>query len=473
MSGQSKRPYSKSRLSAILPISTVAAAVAAVLTVVIWQSPRFLDADVQPSIIEFDRFGASRQTSQPASGQPDPSLTASQAGHEEGEAAAAAGQSIRPRVHYFGKRSQPREPSRTDRSNGSLVMEWPAAAPLIPELENSLETPGQLDPKQQAIEHLRRARHYLNAGSLVRALRSARLAYSYPVNWRPEEDNPEEFLTELNAMLEDDDVVAAARLANHVDVDNDEDFGTWKPLPAPSSLDSERGSVAEHSADVHGETSEPASSETEHESAIRQVSGETTKPTQGLAHSDFSSADKRVKAFSTQHFDSSTVEPEHLRPSLEQAESDVLGQFANLERRLQLMTNQQTVASPGTLSQTLTFDVLATLITIFAVLFFGTLLLLLTVLAVGKKVIGGKGVAFRIELVNSPLTVQAGAANTAPASESTPASVADELKLDADFEGILSMSEQRARQREAAILKQFVENNVSLHQEINANQRAA
>ena len=115
---------------------------------------------------------------------------------------------------------------------------------------------------------------------------------------------------------------------------------------------------------------------------------------------------------------------------------------------------------------------LATLTTIFAVLFFGSLFLLLAILAVGKKLIGENGVAFRIELVNnSPLTIQA--AGVAPAAAPAQSVPTNELKIDPDFEGILSLSEQRARQRESAILEQFIQNNVSLHNEIGARRAAA
>ena len=91
----------------------------------------------------------------------------------------------------------------------------------------------------------------------------------------------------------------------------------------------------------------------------------------------------------------------------------------------------------------------------------------------GKKLIGEKGLGFRIELVNnSPLTIQTGAAAPA-AAPAAAAPATDELKIDPDFEGILSLSEQRARQRESAILQQFIENNVSLHNEIGAGRAAA
>ncbi|MDA1166594.1 MAG: hypothetical protein O3B13_26150, partial [Planctomycetota bacterium] len=391
-------------------------------------------------------------------------------------------------------------------------------------------------------------------GDLRRALRSARLAYSYPVEWQAWEKNPKNLLAELESLLDDDDVVETARQAviaeimaangksapsetspNRRNVDAASNsfvaldsavattssvrdisvaghrsgkparIGVWEAVPnvrVSDVSDVEPGSpvptefpqAREPASLTQDELSDDVPLEITagnlQEPAILEVTRQTDSERPSLTNSEYigihvdSQSAGPAIAVDTE---SSSGEPASLNPAHRQDVSDSTTTYTiplpfpsddRLDRRTQLITDQQADVTPSQSPvQTITFDVLATLITIFAVLFFGTLFLLLTVLAMGRKLLGDKGISFRIELVNSPLTVQsralAASADAVTVADSTASSMARPMKLDPDFEGILSMSEQRARKRESAILQQFIENNVSLHSEIRSSKRAA
>lgn len=447
-----------------LPVAALAALVAGFSTLIIWQSPGNLVADVKPLIMEFGRSKV----------QSSSELQAEAADVAVDESAAGSNESDSGGLHRRSK-----EPVRTERSNGGLVLEWPQR-----KTKKTVEAP---DAKTQAKSILEEAEEHLLAGDLRRALTSARLAYSYPVKWEQGEQSPEELLAKLEALANDPTFVASARRdavnrinsANNANsnnaatdsfrpgssVDSMSDrqtaIGIWKPAPATSDV--------------------ALATQSENEASNSNIETVSAFVDSGSESPDFPA----LQPYQSQSTPSaaSNGEPGRLNVDTHRQVSESTAEFAapaqiapiqQLEPRPLIITDQRAAAPAASPIGTLTFDVLATLTTIFAVLFFGALFLFLAILAVGKKLIGEKGVAFRIELVNnSPLTIQA--AGTAPAAAPAEAqSVAtDDLKIDPDFEGILSLSEQRARQRESAILEQFIQNNVSLHNEIGASRAAA
>jgi hypothetical protein len=483
MSGQQKSLFKRRPGLAPLPIAAVSAVVAGLSTLMIWQSPRFISAEVKPLILDFGSFGArpqrtwQSQDDEPSQQSDDAEPSASEESLDSDGSASAPNRSSS-------------APVRTQSSNGGLVLEWPRQRSQI----NSAAA----DAKSQAQRVLKEAEDYLKAGDLCRALNSARLAYSYPVDWQPGEQHPEELLAELESLAKDPTFVDSARRAAISEInsangrsdsmrpsgipDNAQErhsgIGVWKQAPESdrhdvliTATDSQSG-VEDFppfvsSADGNSDNVQDVFEETSTAEVSEPSSGGTpvSQPyeSQPLNPTDSALEPGRLNIGSYQQVSESTADFTAQRS---------LDAIERLEPRPLIITDQRTAAAPANSPMgTLTFDVLATLTTIFAVLFFGTLFLFLAVLAMGRKLLGDNGVAFRIELVNSPLTVQAGAAAAAPAAE--PASVINELKLDPDFEGILSMSEQRARQREAAIMEQFIENNVSLHKEVSENRAAA
>ena len=474
-----------------MPIAALAALVAGSSTLMIWQSPRNIVADVKPLIMD---FGRSRVQSS--------SDVLSEADDAQREGSTRSNATDR---GVSGQSSNSLEPVRTQRSNGGLVLEWPQQKSTT----NS-ESSNATDAKTQAKRILVEAEDYLLVGDLRRALTSARLAYSYPVKWEQDEQSPEELLAKLEALASDPTFVASARreaisrinsansgagtvrLAENgqgrdqnivssdslrpgsiVDSmpDRQTAIGVWKPAPASDS--SFASSESRTEGDVAFATQTESAADTDN---IETVSASRISEPSSLT----------LPAFQPYQSQSTTTaasedEPRRLNAQTHRQVSESTAEFAapahvasiqQIEPRPLIITDQRAAAPAASPIGTLTFDVLATLTTIFAVLFFGTLFLFLAILAVGKKLIGEKGVAFRIELVNnSPLTIQtAGAAPAAAPAQSVSTS---ELKIDPDFEGILSLSEQRARQRESAILEQFIQNNVSLHNEIGASRAAA
>ncbi len=472
-----------------MPVAAFAALVAGSSTLMIWQSPGNLVAEVQPLIMD---FGSS--TNQSSSDQQSAVADTTSPGGSTG-ATSSDGGDVAP---Y--RRS--REPVRTQRSNGGLVLEW--------RQPKATKTGATDDTRTQAREVLKEAEDYLLVGDLRRALTSARLAYSYPVIWDDDEQSPEELLAKLEALASDPTFIASARrdavnrinsanLANSepdiklssdnkattdslrpgsiVDSmpDRQTTIGVWKPAPVhevsfPSNEHPATGDVAlaaqsenatndNHSNIATVSATGVAASQSPDFPAFQPYQSQPTTP--GVSNSE----PGRLNVDSHRQVSESTAEfaaPAQFTP------------IQQLEPRPLIITDQRAAAASASPIGTLTFDVLATLTTIFAVLFFGALFVLLAVLAIGKKLIGEKGVAFRIELVNnSPLTIQAAGMAPVAASAGTQSVAADELKIDPDFEGILSLSEQRARQRESAILEQFIQNNVSLHNEIGASRAAA
>lgn len=470
MPGHKKTLFRRLFGGAPLPVAVLAALVAGSSTLMIWQSPGNLVADVKPLIMDFGRSKV----------QSSSDVQAEAANRSPEESAAGSNESG---SGTNGSYRRSREPVRTERSNGGLVLEWPQP--------KSTRTTQSSDAKTQAKRILEEAEEHLLAGDLRRALTSARLAYSYPVKWEQGEQTPEELLAKLEALASDPTFVASARRdavnrinsANHASsssaatdsyrpgsiVDSTSDrqtaIGVWKPAPATSDV---------ASADVALATQ----SENDASSNIETVSASTDS---GSESPDFPAFQPYQSQSTTSA--ASNGEPGRLNVETHRQVSESTAEFAApapvapiqpLEPRPLIITDQRAAAPAASPIGTLTFDVLATLTTIFAVLFFGALFLFLAILAVGKKLIGEKGVAFRIELVNnSPLTIQAAGAAPAAAPVEAQSVSADELKIDPDFEGILSLSEQRARQRESAILEQFIQNNVSLHNEIGASRAAA
>jgi hypothetical protein len=470
MSGRKKSLLRRKLGIAPLPVAAMAALVSGSLTLMIWQSPRNIVADVKPLIME---FGSSKI--QFSSDFQSESANGSAETETAGSGTSAGGSS--------GPSRRSLEPVRTERSNGGLVLEWPQ--------RNSTQSAETSNAKTQAKKVLTEAQDFLLAGDLRRALISARLAYSYPVEWQPGEQNPEELLAKLEALASDPTFVASARrqatsqinsantsyqsgASSIVDSVSDRQtaIGVWKPAVGGevgvSSTGSNSGNVALATQSQDATSIETASAS---EIAERQSANYPAYQPYQSQQSNVTATDDEPRRLNIDT---------HRQISESTAEFMAPAQFAPINQfdpRPLIITDQRTAAAPAASPiGTLTFDVLATLTTIFAVLFFGALFLFLAILAVGKKLIGDKGVAFRIELVNnSPLTIQAGgvAPAAAPVEAVAPATATDELKIDPDFEGILSLSEQRARQREAAILEQFIENNVSLHNEIGASRAAA
>jgi len=481
MSGKQKSLFRRRPGMAPLPITVVSAVVAALSTLMIWQSPRFISADVKPLILDFGSFRARPQSTWQAQDD-DPSQQSDDANPSTSGAAPGTNASANAPV----RRSS--EPVRTQSSNGGLVLEWPRQRSQI----NSAAS----DAKSQAQRILQDAKDHLKAGDLRRALNSARLAYSYPVDWQPGEPNPEELLTQLETLANDPTFVDAARRAATSEINSangrsdslrpsgipdnvlerHSGIGVWKPAP---DSDGHNFSITANDSQSGVEDLPPFESSTDNAQNGFEATSTAKFPESNSGGIPVS------QPYASQPLNPTAAgtEPGRLNIGINQQVSESTADFTaqrslsaieRLEQRPLIISDQRTATAPAPANSpigTLTFNVLATLTTIFAVLFFGTLFLFLAVIAMSKKLLGDKGVAFRIELVNSPLTVQAGAAAAAPAAE--PAPVINELKLDPDFEGILSMSEQRARQREAAIMQQFIDNNVSLHNEVSANRAAA
>lgn len=479
MPGQKTSLFRRKLGAAPWPVAVLAALVAGTSTLIIWQSPRNIVADVKPLIMEFGR-------SKVQSSNDLIPATESAVSQEQTD-------SVETTTDDAGPSRRSGEPVRTERSNGGLVLEWPQ--------QKSATNDESSDAKTQAKQILEEAQDYLLVGDLRRALTSARLAYSYPVKWEADEQSPEELLAKLEALAADPTFVASAR----------------------------REAIAKiNSANYTNQTSQNAGYVRLADNSIRQGSGVDSLPNrqtgigvwnpaptaEGHAVSAASSDNQTAGNFETDSSESGTIEmvaaseiaerdsttfpalqpyqsqptaqttpdtePRRLIVDTHRQMSESTAEFATpapinqVEPRPLIISDQRAAAPAASPIGTLTFDVLATLTTIFAVLFFGSLFLLLAILAVGKKLIGEKGLGFRIELVNnSPLTIQTGAAAPAAAPAAASAPATDELKIDPDFEGILSLSEQRARQRESAILQQFIENNVSLHNEIGAGRAAA
>lgn len=482
MSGQKKSPIRRKLGVAPLPLTAGAALVAGTLTMLVWYSPGYIAADIQPLVLDFGSSQPRRQ-----SGEVD---STSNAGQTDKETSADSSGSSR-------------NPVRTESSNGGLVLEWPQNRSKTHTPEESVTS----DAKSQARKVLQEAEDHLQAGDLRRALISARLAYSYPVKWESDELNPEELLRQLETLTSNPTVLATARQSaiNEINSANSDEertgntpgglalnsaarpssviefatqkssgIGVWRPA-AGSERSGEM--AAQHDVASNVETA------TYNESDLAQPEIETASATELAVPTIDNSPVSQPYRSQPSSFEAG---PEPGRLDINNSHyqaSETTAEFTgqrptvpteSLDPRPLIITDQRTVTgqteSPV---RKLTFDVLATLTTIFAVLFFGTLFLFLAVLAIGKKLIGEKGVAFKIELVNnSPLTLQAGAIAT-PEAAPQPEPVVKEVKIDPDFEGILSMSEHRARERESAILQQFIDNNVSLHNEISANRSAA
>ena len=450
-----------------MPVAALAALVAGSSTLMIWQSPGNLVADVKPLIMDFGRSKVQSSSDVQAEAA-NRSLDEPSAGSNESDSGIA------------GPYRRSREPVRTERSNGGLVLEWPQ--------QKATKTAEASDAKTQAKRILEEAEEHLLAGDLRRALTSARLAYSYPVKWEQGEQTPEELLAKLEALASDPTFVATAR-RHAVNRINSANNASWNNA-ATDSLGS--GSIVDSMRDRQTAIGvwkpAPASGDvalaTQSESAAKNNSNIETVSGSGVSEPqspDFPA----FQPYQSQSTNSaaSNGEPGRLNVDTHRQVSESTAEFAtpaqvapiqHLEPRPLIITDQRAAAPAASPIGTLTFDVLATLTTIFAVLFFGALFLFLAILAVGKKLIGEKGVAFRIELVNnSPLTIQAAGMTPAAAPAEAQPVATDELKIDPDFEGILSLSEQRARQRESAILEQFIQNNVSLHNEIGASRAAA
>ena len=472
MPGQKTSLFRRKLGTAPLPVAVLAALVAGTSTLIIWQSPRNIVADVKPLIMDFGRSKV--QSSNDLIPPAQNAALQEQAGPNE-----SADHDSEP-----SRRSQ--EPVRTERSNGGLVLEWPQQKPGN----------GSSDNKAQAKKILKDAHDYLLIGDLRRALTSARLAYSYPVKWEPDEQSPEQLLSKLEALVADPTFVAAARreaiarinsanktnqtFSNVGDArlteksigqgsvvnslpDRQTGIGVWNPAPtAEGDVVSASSSKSQPAVKYEQHGSESDTIEMVAASAIAEHDSPALQPYQSQPTIE-SAADTEPRRL--------TIDT-HRQVSESTAEFAAPSQINQVEPRPLIITDQRAAAPAASPIGALTFDVLATLTTIFAVLFFGSLLLLLTILIAGKKLISEKGLGFRIELVNnSPLTIQTGTAAPVAAAAAAPAT--DELQIDPDFEGILSLSEQRARQRESAIMQQFIENNVSLHNEIGEGRAAA
>lgn len=449
--------------AAPLPVAVLAALVAGTSTVIIWQSPRNIVADVKPLIMEFGRSKVQ------SSNDLIPAAQNAASQEETGSNESAADDA--------GPSRRSREPVRTERSNGGLVLEWPQ--------QKSEANDESTDAKTQAKKILEEAQDYLLVGDLRRALTSARLAYSYPVKWEADEQSPEELLAKLEALAADPTFVAAAR-REAIDKINSANTAN-QILPNVNSLPDRQTGIGVWSPAPTAEGNfESATSANNVTAGNYEEYGSETDTIEMVAASEIAERDSTAFPVLQPYQSQPTAEtapdtePRRLVVDTHRQVSESTAEFATpapinqVEPRPLIITDQRAAAPAASPIGSLTFDVLATLTTIFAVLFFGSLFLLLAVLAAGKKLIGDKGLGFRIELVNnSPLTIQTGAAAPAAAPAAATSPVADELKLAPDFEGILSLSEQRARQRESAILQQFIENNVSLHNEIGAGRAAA
>ena len=502
MSGQKQSLLRRKLGVAPLPLAAVAAIVAGTLTLMIWQSPRSIVADVNPLVLDFGK--AKDPSKRQWQNQTEDSAQQGQIA-TDGADAASRGTSNDSGASTGGISRRPGEPVRTQSSNGGLVLEWPRQRKEI--------DAAAADAKSQAQRILKEAEDYLRAGDLRRALNSARLAYSYPVKWQPGEQTPEELLTQLEALANDPTFVDAARQAAINKINSANSFPSELSAPGTARISDNQLSAHSHLAST--DSSRPASvadftpehvsgigvwkpapaSESKVAASIDSGSTQATPSQSDAEYNRIAKADvaqlsesnsdelAAPQPYRSQRSTSADtgVEPRRLDVATHRQVSESTADFATqrslspierLDQRPLIITDQRAgSAQADSPIRTLTCDVLATLTTIFAVLFFGSLFVLLAVLAIGRKLLGEKGVSFRIELVNSPLTVQAGAAAAAP--QASPAPAAKELTLPPDFEGILSMSEQRARQRESAILQQFIENNVSLHKEISASRSAA
>lgn len=531
MSRQKDRSSSCRIGPATLPVAAVAATVAGILTVVIWQFPRVIDADVKPLILEFG--GGSSEPDDQASAKPSVDEAAGSRSAE---------------VLNIGGHLTPSEPVRVETPGRGLILEWPR--------HQRKKRAGSLqgdDPKSQAVAILNEAQGYLDSGDLLRALRSARLAYSYPVQWESDEPNPEKLLEKLEKLTSDKSVVAAARQAIISRIapnekKTDDSLTVKKAVPAPklpvqtenkvrartlvefstetvprigvweaaddpddsiaavrsgvvslkkvksaeqmpghgvgskkevspaSAKKAEPGNtgtlksvhpvaaVLQHRALERGVDADPqtlqselrkrlsaqaasnmtATSRTEMnrwaastrdgtERAVRADFAEKGRPTpsarlevaEAASQADIRSVTGK-KSASESHVEPA---PFTLAPGVKLERAT---RVKDTEDRKRNNNDRQIEAGDGhevavaTLSdsavssdspvQTITLKVMGTLITIFAVLFFGTLFLLLALLGAGKKLLAGKGISFRIELVNG-----AAAANVA-------SSVADDLR---------------------------------------------
>jgi len=482
MPGQKTSLFRRKLGTAPLPVTVLAALVAGTSTLIIWQSPRNIVADVKPLIMDFGRSKV--QSSNDLI--PGAQNAASQQQTGPNESADDDSEPSR----------QSREPVRTERSNGGLVLEWPQEKP---------ETKNQKsDTKAQAKKILKEAHDYLLIGDLRRALTSARLAYSYPVKWKPDEQSPEELLSKLEALIADPTFVAAARreaidkinsankanqTSSYVGNIRLTDNSIGQGNVVNSLPDRQTGIGVWNTAPIAEDEVDSAATSNSQSAVKFKINGPESGTIEMVAASEIaehnSATFPALQPFRSQPAIESAAdtEPRRLTIDTHRQVSESTAEFAapsqitpnNKVDPLPLIIADQRAAAPtASPIGTLTFDVLATLTTIFAVLFFGSLFLLLTILTAGKKLIGEKGLGFRIELVNnSPLTIQTGSAAPAAAPVAASAPATDELKIDPDFEGILSLSEQRARQRESAIMQQFIENNVSLHNEIGAGRAAA
>lgn len=481
MPGQKTSLFRRKLGPAPWPVA-LAALVAGTSTLIIWQSPRNIVADVKPLIMEFGR-------SKVQSSNDLIPATESAASQKQTD-------SVETTTDDAGPSRRSREPVRTERSNGGLVLEWPQ--------QKSVANDESSDAKTQAKKILEEAQDYLLVGDLRRALTSARLAYSYPVKWEADEQSPEELLAKLEALAADPTFVASARREAIAKINSANDTNQTSPNAGDVRLAANsihQGSVVDSLPDrqtgigvwnpaptVEGDVVSAASSANQSIGNF-QEDGSESDTIEMASASEIAEYDSTAFPVMRPYRSQPTVEttadaePRRLVVDTHRQVSESTAEFATpaqvapinqVEPRPLIITDQRAAAPAASPIGALTFDVLATLTTIFAVLFFGSLFLLLAILAVGKKLVGEKGLGFRIELVNnSPLTIQTGAAAPAAAPAAASAPATDELKIDPDFEGILSLSEQRARQRESAILQQFIENNVSLHNEIGAGRAAA
>jgi len=547
----------------------IAAAFAGTLTAAISQFPRMIEAEIQPLIMEFGDVEKSQDAgsgTDHAAGSDADSTSSSSVSQQ---ATSSAESEAAPTERAYG------EPIRRSKPGGGLVLEWPRRHRATREQakENS--------PEAEARALLEEAQEHFDRGDVLRALRLARRAWSYPVDWPSGEPHPVALLDRIRELARDEgfvesvnqsvvagivpddpeseetteaseerqpgnagpvweshptEVELGARRVVEFGREPDSRIGVWNALDRETGGSDEVPGYARLADDALSGSMPPRLTDMEKDGqadaadeAVPALSSSWSaaspsgpselsvasrhSPGDGSNRDEVRTADGEI-GHSPEHGQPSVQSVEHLRAqSATETGSDTdtesepaapsrLEPEATAGRPMApetaayatgpavvpqqapaqpLVITTRPEASSGSPVETISTNVLGTLITIFAVLFFGSLFLLLLLIAVGKKLLGENGISLRVELVNSSLSLKSSAADETSEGKSEPAAAETEtetrtarsVQLDPDFEGILPLSEQRARERESAILEQFVNNNVELQRELASRSRAA
>lgn len=352
----------------------------------------------------------------------------------------------------------------------SVVYEWPSRYPAV-----SPTRPGLSAPKPPAragdIEYARKvmaeAESVALAGDIDAAIELARLARSLGAIWSPDEESPDDFLASLQPAqseptetrpLDTDTVVVPEAGAAFADQSAD----GWQPAnekPAAPSRDTavveiidsdaapgDRDRILPELQSIHRESQsiskahrslpEPQSVRTATISPFESVPVLETSETASQPPQE---PNRRVEQQEPVEntTNSGPAHPEHLAvdatgdsiagtPAPRRLREHGVLRHIGLEESVAPSSSEQRRTS--TLIDGTATNVLTTLVAVFAVLFFGSLLVLLAIMSCTRRLLAGNGITFRVEVINSaaPAMAAAPVMNVTVPAAVTPVPAADE-----------------------------------------------